>query len=79
MKTNLDPKFDNATARLVFLDDVLAAIANVRERVQREQDQALLKQSLENARWALAQRDCCDQIEREIQWTAARAAKRGQG
>ena len=79
MKTNLNPEAINVPARLIFLEDVLAAIANVRERVQREQDQALLKQSLENARWALAQRDCCDQIEREIQWTAARAAKCGEG
>lgn len=57
---------------LVFIDHVWKAIESVRERFEHEQDQALRKQNLEDARWSLAQRDAADQIKREIEWWIAR-------
>lgn len=66
-----------ATPNLMLLDDVRQAIANVRDATQHECNQAILNRNFEDARWALAGKDACDRLEREIRFLAARRAETG--
>lgn len=63
---------------LILLDDVFGAIQNIRDRAQTECDQSLLNHSLEDARWALAERDACDRVAREVKWIAERSIVKDQ-
>lgn len=51
-------------ARPVSCGLLLDTIEDTRERYRREKDQAILKDDMVGARWALAALECCDRIER---------------